>query len=166
MDFYTYLWLRADGTPYYVGKGAGQRAFVNYGRRIYRPKDDARIVIQCWSNETEAFEMERFYIKLFGRKDNGTGILRNMTDGGEGLSGFKFSEDQLKKLSESHRGQHSSPATEIKLGQKLSPETQFKNGHSTWNKGKQTGSMSEESKRKKSVALKGKPWSAARRAAA
>src|SRR5208283_4293589 len=51
--------------------------------KLHRPKESARILIQFWSSEPEAFEMEKYYIRLFGRKDNGTGILRNMTDGGE-----------------------------------------------------------------------------------
>jgi hypothetical protein len=82
MTFYTYMWLRENGTPYYVGKGHGRRAFENR-RRVHPPKERARIVIQCWASEQEAFEMEQYYIRLFGRKDNGTGILHNLTDGGE-----------------------------------------------------------------------------------
>src|ERR1039457_4599489 len=75
--FYTYLYLREDGTPYYVGKGKGKRAFTNQGRSVRRPKDISRILIQRWFNEDEAFEIERYYIRLFGRKDIGTGLLRN-----------------------------------------------------------------------------------------
>lgn len=86
--FYTYLWFREDGTPYYVGKGSNRRAF--YHHNVHRPKSRARIFIQHWSSEEEAFEMEKWYIRFFGRKDNGTGILRNLTDGGEGPSGNTF----------------------------------------------------------------------------
>jgi hypothetical protein len=81
-EFYTYLWLRADATPYYVGKGKDNRAFS--GQHSVPPPCRARILIQFWSSEQEAFDMEKFYIRLFGRKDNGTGILCNQTDGGEG----------------------------------------------------------------------------------
>jgi hypothetical protein len=39
--------------------------------------------VEHWDSEEDAYKMEKFYIRLFGRKDNGTGILRNLTDGGE-----------------------------------------------------------------------------------
>jgi hypothetical protein len=81
--FYTYLWLREDGTPYYVGKGSGKRAFTRHRNNAPPPKSLARILVQHWESEEKAFEMEKWWISLFGRKDNGTGVLRNLTDGGE-----------------------------------------------------------------------------------
>lgn len=85
--FYTYLYQRTDGTPYYVGKGKGRRAFKQLNHHVPVPPA-ARIVVQYWTTETEALSMERYYISLFGRKNSGTGILRNLTDGGDGVSGF------------------------------------------------------------------------------
>ena len=82
MEFYSYLWLREDGLPYYAGKGKGRRAFVSHGR-IQPPKDHSRILVFPHETETEAFESEIAFIKWFGRKDLGTGCLRNLTDGGE-----------------------------------------------------------------------------------
>jgi len=81
--FYTYLWLRDDGTPYYAGKGSGKRAFRWHNRLLIPPSDPENILIQEWPDEAGAFEGEKLLIAIYGRKDNGTGCLRNLTDGGE-----------------------------------------------------------------------------------
>ena len=97
-EFYVYAYLRADKTPYYVGKGKGSRAYSK-NRAIKRPKDKNRIVfLRKGLTEDKAFEWERFYIKHYGRIDRGTGILRNLTDGGEGMS--NPSEGTREKLSD------------------------------------------------------------------
>ena len=89
--YYVYLFVRRDGTPYYVGKGQGNRAWNKRKKTSAKlPSDRSRIIIIHWDiSEIEAFMLERYYIRWFGRKDIGTGILRNLTDGGDGCSGRK-----------------------------------------------------------------------------
>lgn len=93
MNFpYTYIWLREDGTPYYVGKGRGYRAFIRHlrGKKygISAPPEE-RILIQEFPNENAALEAEKFLISFYGRKDNATGVLQNLTDGGENPPSWK-----------------------------------------------------------------------------
>jgi hypothetical protein len=102
--YYTYAYLREDGTPYYIGKGKGDRAYRKDGKPCAIPKDKSKI-IQLKKNltEEEAFNHEIYMIAVFGRKDLGTGILLNKSDGGEGRSGYIPTEElkinQSKRMS-------------------------------------------------------------------
>jgi hypothetical protein len=128
--FYAYLWLRENGTPYYVGKGFGRRAFKSVpGHRP--PKDTSRIVILTRVSERAAIETEIEMVHNWGRRDIGTGRLYNRTDGGEGKSGYTLSEETRAKIGEGNRGKRRSSETRMLLslarqGRKASLNTRKK----------------------------------------
>ena len=88
------------GSPYYIGKGHGKRAFTKHGN-VPLPKDKSKIVILL-SGMTEdlANAEEKRLIAVYGRIDRGTGCLRNRTDGGEGQCGVILSEERKRFNSE------------------------------------------------------------------
>jgi group I intron endonuclease len=107
-DYYTYAYLREDKTPYYIGKGRGKRIYST-SRSIKAPKDKSRIIfLKKNLTEAEAFKHEVYMIFVLGRKDLGTGILRNLTNGGEGASGAVQSEEKKRKCSEAKSGKNNS----------------------------------------------------------
>lgn len=93
MEYYTYAYLREDGTPYYIGKGKGNRAYVKHqkgkSKKVYfnTPPKERILILKNNLTEDQAYRHEMYMIFIFGRKDIETGILRNLTDGGEGAKG-------------------------------------------------------------------------------
>lgn len=91
--YYTYAYLRKDRTPYYIGKGKGNRAYVKHWRSKTKggyfapPEKDRILILKKNLTEEEAYRHEIYMIAVFGRKALGTGILHNKTDGGEGGKG-------------------------------------------------------------------------------
>lgn len=209
--FYTYVHHRADdGQVFYVGKGKGARAQSSKGRNPFwhrtAKKHGIRVEIAApWSTEAEAFEHEKFLIACF--RDMGH-PLSNLTDGGEGVSGLKFSDEARARMVQRQTGKTVSAEVRAKMsathkamgphpnsiaalrGRPVSSETRARmsaahRGRTVPKERREqisatlTGRpLSEERKAvlkaamnrpevkaKQTAARKGKPWSAARRAA-
>ena len=117
--FYTYAYLREDRTPYYIGKGKGERVYKKSKNDIKPPKDKNRILLLKQNlSEKEAFQHEKYMIAVFGRKDLGTGILHNRTDGGEGSSGVLQTEETKLKRSNALKGRPRPEDVKNKIGEK------------------------------------------------
>jgi hypothetical protein len=154
---YVYRHIRLDkNEPFYIGIGsdnAYERSRERYNRnglwKIIANKSDIEIeILLDGLSYKDAQIKEKEFIALYGRKNNGTGILTNLTDGGEGTLGTVITEETRKKLSISRIGNKS------RTGQKLSEETKLK--MSLARKGKKLPKFSEEHKKKLSLAKIGK----------
>lgn len=182
-DFYVYMYLRSksskngpEGSPYYVGKGRGNRAYDKKHRS--KPPTDLALIIFVSKDmfEHDAHQLEMLLIYIHGRINIETGCLANLTDGGEGLRGHIPSEDSKRKRSEfmkanPNRGNEVCPKwpkgkprteeTKEKQRQSWTPEmrqaaSDFHKGHK-WLLGKKRGSQSEEQKKSHSERMKGRP---------
>ena len=141
--------LTFDYKPFYIGKGKGRR----FRKHILESKKKNNmnnahkfailqkilaeglepIIIKINENlsEEESINYEKEYIKLIGRSDKKEGPLTNQTDGGEGISGYKFSDATKlimgeKATGRKHTEEHKRYMSTLMSGRKLSDETKQK----------------------------------------
>jgi hypothetical protein len=178
--YYVYIHARPNTSNahgiFYVGKGNADRASRisrssnKYHTRIVNKYGKENIIVRKMACESEkhAFELEKLIISMLRR----IGVqLANFTDGGEGASGFRHSEDAKGKIREFHKGWRL-PQDAIermrtkKLGSKLSAEHKAKIGESQ--KGRISPMLgkkhSAETRKKMSDAGKNKVFSDTHRA--
>jgi hypothetical protein len=164
--FYTYAHYTPQGRLFYIGKGSKKRAHSFYKRGSYwqnivnkygKPNVE---ILADWKTEQEAFEHEKVLIACF--KDMGY-KLANLTNGGEGTSGYKHTPEQREKNRLAQLGN-----TPWNLGISCSEETKLKISNSNkglvpWNKGIPSGlKHTEEFKQRIRELHTGSKWNVGR----
>jgi|SRR5690554_133806 len=139
-DFYVYVHSRStDGRPFYVGKGSGKRATIYapskrnpFWQNVAQKHGVDCEIVASGMQEDAAFELESFLIAEL----RSHGIrLTNLTDGGDGPSGYvmppenrrhlslklkgNMPEGHGKWMSEVNRARHSDPEYRARVYPKL-----------------------------------------------
>ena len=164
---YVYRHIRLDkNEPFYIGIGSDSdykranelrtaRRNPIWHKIASKTEIEVEIVLDDLTYE-KAITKEIEFISLYGRLNNATGILSNLTDGGEGTLGVIVSEETRKKNSERFKGE-GNPMYGKKLSKESIEKSRLKRlGQPAWNKGKK-GIYTEVQRKRLSDIKKGKP---------
>lgn len=126
MKHYTYFYADPKtGVWRYVGKGdelrplshlrkSSNRQLHNLLKKRMKEGFDVKPLLIEASSEEQAFVMERFWIAVIGREDQGNGTLFNKTEGGEGVSGKVFTSKELAARSLMRKEEHRLRSEDVK----------------------------------------------------
>lgn len=135
--------LSFNHEPFYIGKGSkyrtnnhfefaslesnGNKNFVNKVKKLIRIYGKTFLKkyifkINYFSNESDSFLNEIYFIDQIGRIHLDTGPLTNMTSGGEGSSGGVVSEETKKKQSDSQKKRWKDPKVREERSKKYTGE--------------------------------------------
>lgn len=124
-NYCLYRHIRLDTNEvFYIGIGNIKRPYIKKGRsafwnRIINKTEYEVQILKSDLSWKDACELEKILISFYGRKNIKTGILCNLTDGGDGCvnlsketrdrinllnTGKKMSEESKIKMSNSHKG--------------------------------------------------------------
>lgn len=119
--YYLYRHIRLDkNEPFYIGIGTCNKYKIDkynlYDRAFHKKsrnnlwkkivnKTKYKVEIILHSDDYEFIKQkEKEFIKLYGRINLNTGILSNLTDGGEGTLNVIYTKEQRQKMSEKLKG--------------------------------------------------------------
>ena len=148
--YYTYIHYRGDNNkPFYIGKGINARVRRQRNNRWWKHIVNAHgytyEILAYWDTEAEAFEHEKLLIECFRKMGY---QLVNTSDGGEGASGYRHTEESKEKIAEANRGNVFSEERKQKISKALmgnknslggpgntTKERPWMIGRTPWNKG-------------------------------
>lgn len=116
--FYVYVYKDPRPTKnlqtVYVGKGTGERMYAHWRAKVHKNKGFGSFLallrreqrepvieqVATFEDEAAAFVEEMRLIALYGRRDQKSGSLFNLTDGGEGFVGAIRTEEWINNIRE------------------------------------------------------------------
>ena len=169
-QFYVYVHMRStDDSVFYVGKGSKYRSTSKNGRSEYwhRIVNKHGLIVEIVKDQMTFDEANSYEIYLIAKLREEGCILCNLTNGGEGRSGYSVKEDTKLLISQATKGKKRTEETKTKmkgnknaLGAKRSIETKAKISASKKGNNNLAGRPVSEETRKKISETSKKTWAA------
>ena len=109
-----YIGIGSDSEGYYRRAKSNKYRNNHWNNVVNKTNYDIEILLDNLDKE-KAIEKEKEFISLYGRNDLRKGTLVNMTDGGDGLKGFKHSDIAKEKISKYQKTRTMSDETKNKI---------------------------------------------------